>query len=660
MSTLAYLLDPAFQQDRDYLFDCLALFAEHVQRLAYHDLATHVALVLHCIQLKAHVSFRLLGMSSLAFGDAGEALRNFKLARSETPRGEALHGDLEELTDLADGLVEELMAQEDILEKVKLLRGEMARLTLDEKPEPEAEPEATEPGPEAGPEGEAEAGADDLPPLGGMEEEGEGGGHAQAVNAALTVAQVNELWAEAEQHQPEQEEGREVSRPSDAAYEERLRCYRELYAPTAGSPSKRCTACGQDFSLTAFGKDRVVKGVQQFRNICTACCWRNQKVNVMLQSARARHLARGYAGVATITMKWLEDLLARPDLECEISGLRGTVRATCLPWMWSIDEIVPGRGYHPENCRLVVMEMNVPGAGNGERLSRKWVVAACTSVLLRLNGDTVPPTQQEFDGWYLQDGNKAEVRRLITKQRKDWLGSDGKKDRPTMTLEDAIAKFEEQRGECSRCYMPLPLEGIGRFSGDRTVNHDRTANHLVGHVFDNTSYVLGFLNCQAVSISEEEGGGVGEGMSERKMAQLVLGQRGKPEFPEELWTPRVLLELERRAALPAPGVNAGGGDDDGDDDDYSGFGEGQVATLECVVCHRSFFIRGIYAPDAGGVFMCEECGACVGCSGEDCGNWRYVTKEVDSNNDELFCSEDCGGAIDCGAGGWSNATAEKK
>ena len=112
---------------------------------------------------------------------------------------------------------------------------------------------------------------------------------------------VDEARAEAVLQQAEVMEDRENLLPSDAAYEERLRCFRELHVPVEGSPRKTCTCCGRAFSLSAFRKDKVVKGVQYLRSKCEACRWRYEKVNGMLKDARRRHKERGYAGDPTIT-----------------------------------------------------------------------------------------------------------------------------------------------------------------------------------------------------------------------------------------------------------------------------------------------------------------------------------------------------------------------
>ena len=663
MSILAYFVNDACVQEKCDLFDRIVILATHTQKLAekinpadrglatdYSDLAEHLALVLISSGLKLHVGFRLLGILSLARNYAASALNCFKLALSETPVGTAPHGDLKQLTNDAETQVQRLQAQEELsgANDVTSVQPRAAK-------KPRAQPVANQgDGMTCGVMAQVMLDDESPPPLNDENDEEEADeGPGRAMND-------QERWREIEEQAEAQREmaGSEPPRPSDAAYEKRLRIFHALHAPRDDSLKKKCASCKHVFSLSAFSTNKCDGGVRRIKTKCKACLWRNIKVDSMLQAAKRRHLERGYEGVATITRELLEAEIAQPDIVCSISCLRGTDRASCLPWMWSVDEIVPGLGYHPHNYRLVVLEMNVRGGADGERLSREHIVSLCKSVIGRINGETEPPTQDEFHEWYLQDGIKDRVREMITEQHTHWLQRDRAKGRETMDLDRAVLRFEEARGECFLSYLPLPLEGICRFSGDRTDNEE-------GHIFCNVNYVLGFLNCMGVIISEEEGGGVGEGMSERKVAQLVLGQRGQPEF-DGLWTPEVVKELERRAAMDAPWVYQGGNDDnvmdldddDDDDDDYSGVGGGTGnADVDCAICHKSFLTRLEYVPDQGGVFMCEGSGVCVECSADGCSSWRYVTKAVNRANEKLFCSKGCGGARHCGKGGWSVVTA---
>lgn len=105
---------------------------------------------------------------------------------------------------------------------------------------------------------------------------------------------------------------------------------------------------------------------------------------------KAYHAARKRAHARNLPMLTPEDfceIWERAAGHCELSGLpfsdeketypddSGYSRISAFPWQPSLDQIVPGRGYAPENCSLVCKAVNIGKSSYSNRTFLRWVQA---------------------------------------------------------------------------------------------------------------------------------------------------------------------------------------------------------------------------------------------------------------------------------------------
>jgi hypothetical protein len=162
-------------------------------------------------------------------------------------------------------------------------------------------------------------------------------------------------------------------------------------------PSKVCTVCGDEKPLTAFHKEARKGREGLHRAACKTChTGQNQRwlqahpgksatytkthrslvkgrATTLFNSARRRAKQRGLP--CTITQEWVETKLKH--LVCEATGAQLTLvsegNRRSLPFSPSLDQIVAGLGYTPENTMLVCWAWNVLKHGFTEDEVRLWL-----------------------------------------------------------------------------------------------------------------------------------------------------------------------------------------------------------------------------------------------------------------------------------------------
>lgn len=148
--------------------------------------------------------------------------------------------------------------------------------------------------------------------------------------------------------------------------------------------SKVCGKCKRELSIDCFSLNATERYPSRRKSICKECVSPISKARTkvrlgtfagratdLLANAKMRSAAKGL--ICTLDAKWIKDKLADG---CELTGFpfdleTGRSIGRFNPYSPSIDRIIPGGNYTPENCRMVIMAINVAMNAWGEELYRK-------------------------------------------------------------------------------------------------------------------------------------------------------------------------------------------------------------------------------------------------------------------------------------------------
>ena len=151
---------------------------------------------------------------------------------------------------------------------------------------------------------------------------------------------------------------------------------------------KTCNKCNIEKPIESFSLNGTEQYPSRRNSICNACKYPSTKrqglrrLNTtagrstdLLMNAKVRAANKGL--ICTLTATWVEEKLIAG---CEMTGLpfdleTGKSIGRFNPYGPSIDRIVPGSNYTPENCRMVIMAINVAMNAWGEEFYRKIATA---------------------------------------------------------------------------------------------------------------------------------------------------------------------------------------------------------------------------------------------------------------------------------------------
>lgn len=155
-------------------------------------------------------------------------------------------------------------------------------------------------------------------------------------------------------------------------------------APGEMRKTKICNKCKIEKPIDLFSFNGTEKYPCRRYSICNDCKQANTKAQTkrrlstsrgrstdLLTNARVRAESKGL--ICTLTEEWVEEKLLAG---CELTGFPfdlegGKSIGRFNPFGPSIDRIVAGSNYTPENCRMVIMAINVAMNAWGEELYRK-------------------------------------------------------------------------------------------------------------------------------------------------------------------------------------------------------------------------------------------------------------------------------------------------
>ncbi len=147
---------------------------------------------------------------------------------------------------------------------------------------------------------------------------------------------------------------------------------------------KKCGKCKRELPIDRFGLNGTERYQARRQSICKECRAPNNRVlknrhrtspkgrgTDLLTNARVRAASKGL--IFTLDEEWIRTKLAAG---CELTGLpfdleSGRSIGICNPYAPSIDRIIAGSHYTPENCRMVIAAINFGMNAWGEEIYRK-------------------------------------------------------------------------------------------------------------------------------------------------------------------------------------------------------------------------------------------------------------------------------------------------
>jgi hypothetical protein len=148
--------------------------------------------------------------------------------------------------------------------------------------------------------------------------------------------------------------------------------------------AKTCTKCNRELKIELFSLNATEKFPSRRKSICKECetpvksarkKFRQSttigRATDLLANAKIRSVSKGL--ICTLTDEWIIEKLAGG---CELTGFpfdleTGRSVGRFNPYGPSIDRIVAGSNYTPDNCRMVIMAINVGMNAWGEELYAK-------------------------------------------------------------------------------------------------------------------------------------------------------------------------------------------------------------------------------------------------------------------------------------------------
>jgi len=172
---------------------------------------------------------------------------------------------------------------------------------------------------------------------------------------------------------------------------------------------KKCGKCKLVLPIESFSLNGTEKYPSRRHSICNECKYPVTKSQLkrrlltsrgratdLLKNAQGRAASKGL--ICTLTEEWIEEKLLAG---CEMTGFPfdlegGKSIGRFNPYGPSIDRIIAGSNYTPENCRMVIMAINVAMNAWGEEFYRKIARAHFKHRRIKMNAKNNEPISHEL------------------------------------------------------------------------------------------------------------------------------------------------------------------------------------------------------------------------------------------------------------------------